>query len=151
MSSLFLSPERIQSLLRPTDRGVVGLVDDLLELCRDAGLRLDYIAGVCRVCPLGGGSSAATEAALPKSVFRAALARVAVLCNERVPNSVSPYGGEGELLIGANPPTVFLVAFTNTPDEQWLEVRRMSSEEAEIKAYTNTDNGADRLTKILEK
>ena len=34
---------------------------------------------------------------LQKSVVRAALARVAVLCNERIPGSVSPFGGQGRL------------------------------------------------------
>ncbi len=35
-----------------------------------------------------------------KSVFRAILARVATLCNEQSANSVSPYGGQGELVVG---------------------------------------------------
>jgi hypothetical protein len=62
------------------------------------------------------------EVPLPRSVFRAILARIAALCGERMPNPVSPYGGEGELAIGTNPPTVFQVAFSNTPDEQRLEI-----------------------------
>ena len=49
--------------------------------------------------------------------------RLAALCNEQSPGSVSPYGGEGELSIGTNPSAVFRVAFTNTPGEQVLELR----------------------------
>jgi hypothetical protein len=59
---------------------------------------------------------------LRKAVLRAVLARLAVLCNERNPNSVSPYGGHGELLAGGNPPMVFRVAFANTTAEQKLEL-----------------------------
>ena len=59
---------------------------------------------------------------LQKSVFRAVVARVAALCNEGAPNSVTPYRGEGELSVWTNPPASFHVAFTNTPTEQWLEV-----------------------------
>ena len=106
-------------------RDVVGLVDELLGLCREHGLQLDWQANKCRVSRHGAGPQEAIEIPLPKSVFRAVLARIAVLCNERTPNSDSPYGGEGELSIGTNPPTVFRVAFTNTPGEQRLEVRRM--------------------------
>ena len=61
---------------------------------------------------------------LPKSVFRAALARLAALCNERNPGSVSSYGGEGELVIGAEPSHVCHVTFTNTSSTQWVRLTR---------------------------
>src|SRR4051812_32293134 len=105
-----------------TPRGVLGIVEDLLGLAQEQGLRLDWHANQCRVRLLGAEPQELTEVSLPKAVFRAILARLAALCNERTPNSVSPYGGEGELSVGANPPTVFRVAFTNTPGEQRLEV-----------------------------
>jgi hypothetical protein len=103
-------------------QGIVGLVDDLLRLCRERGLHLDWQADCCRVRPLAGGSEEVIESPLRKSVFRAILARVAVLCNERTPPSVSPYGGQGELTAGDNPATIFRVNFTNTPGEQRLEL-----------------------------
>lgn len=129
MSNLSLLPEQLQKAFRPTGSGVVGVVEALLELCRDEGLQLDWQAGQCRVRPLGGEPAEATEIPLPKSAFRAILARVAVLCNERTPGSVTPYGGEGELLVENGPPTVFRVAFTNTPDEQRVEVRCVGEDE----------------------
>ena len=67
---------------------------------------------------------------MPKSVFRAALARIATLCNERNPNSVSPYGGAGELTVDAGPPLVIRVQFVNTPDEQSLELAAVRLETA---------------------
>jgi hypothetical protein len=65
---------------------------------------------------------------LRKSVVRAALARIAVLCNQLNPNSVSPYGGQGELLIGADSTTAMRVVFVNTPDEQSLELAPLRNE-----------------------
>jgi hypothetical protein len=117
--------EQVRKAFEPTGGGVVGLVDALLDLCPEQGLRLDWQAARCRVRPLGAGPHEWIEIPLPKTVFRAVLARMARLCNERIPDSVSPYGGEGELSVGTDPPTVFRVAFANTPGEQRLEVERL--------------------------
>jgi hypothetical protein len=102
--------------------GAVGIVDDLLRLCPEQGLRLAWQADNCRIHCRIGDSEETIDVPLRKSVFRAILARIAVLCNERTPNSVSPYGGESELSIGTNPPEVFRVSFANTPTEQMLEL-----------------------------
>jgi hypothetical protein len=109
-------------LVNPTG-GIVGLVDDLLRGCPESGLQLDWQAGCCRVRSVGGDGKELLDVPLRKSVFRAILARVAVLCNERAPNSVSSYGGQGELSVDANPAAVFRVAFVNTPATQKLELR----------------------------
>ncbi len=103
--------------------GVIGLVDDLLSMCRHHELQLDWQANRCRVSSFGGDGEESIDVPLRKSVFRAILARLAVLCNERIPDSVSPYGGVGELSVGPNPGTVFRVTFVNTPDEQRLELK----------------------------
>src|SRR5947209_3628521 len=110
-----------RTLAQPA-RGVVGLVDDLLALCPEHGLHLEWQTGHCRVRSYGGDGEEPTDVPLGQSVFRAILARVAALCNERSPSSVSPYGGQGELSVGANPPAVFRVTFANTPDEHKLEL-----------------------------
>src|SRR5262245_37249153 len=89
-------------LTRPSG-GMVGLVDDLLVVCLEHGLELEWQADRCRFRPLGGTWEELTRVTPRKSVFRALLARVAVLCNERTPNSVSPYGGQGELSVGEDP------------------------------------------------
>ena len=123
-------PERIQRVFEPTRHGVVGLVDNLLGLCGEEGLQLDWQADQCRVGPLGDASRVVIEIPLAKSVFRAILARIAALCNERIPNSVSPYGGEGEVSVGTEPSTVLRVSFVNTPSEQSLEIGRPASDPA---------------------
>jgi hypothetical protein len=109
------------ALVKPT-RGVVGLVDDLLVVCREHGLQLDWHADRCRARGLGNGAEEWIAVDLRKSVFRAILARVAVLCNERSPNSVSPYGGQAEVSVGSTPTTVFRLTFVNTTAEQRLEL-----------------------------
>ncbi len=111
---------------RPTG-GVTGLVDDLLIVRRDHGLQLDWQADRCRVRSRSGDWEELADVSLRKSVFRAVLARVAALCNERIPNSVSPYCGQGELAVGAEPATVFRVTFANAPDDQRLELRPVMS------------------------
>jgi hypothetical protein len=143
--------ERLQRAFEPTGRGVIGLVDDLLGLCREQGLQLDWQADHCRFRSVSAEPQESTEIPLQKSVFRAILARMAALCNERTPNSVSPYGGEGELSICTDPPTVFRVVFTNMPDEQRLEIRCM----ADCKNGARNDNvpaglGPDTPTKSYE-
>jgi hypothetical protein len=93
------------ALLNPTG-GVAGLVDELLVLCRGHRIELDWQGGRCRVRYWEGDCEELFDVPLRKSVFRAILARLAVLCNERCPNSVTPYGGRGELLVTASPATL---------------------------------------------
>ena len=99
------------------------MVEGLLAASWEHRLRLDWEANHCRV-RLGNGPEDWFEVPLPKSVIRAALARIAVLCKQHKANSVSPYGGQGELSVGSNSPVVFQVAFANIPDEQSLELVR---------------------------
>src|SRR5207253_3328899 len=119
-----------QALATPT-RGVLGLVDDLIAVSREHGLQLEWTANHCRVRFQEGDLPACIEVPFRKSVVRAALARIAVLCNQRNPNSVSPYGGHGELLVGAEKATATRVAFVNTPDEQRLELTPIHKERSE--------------------
>jgi hypothetical protein len=114
--------EAFRDVIEHPTRGVVGIVDDLLRLCPEQGLRLDWQAEGCRLRCCVGDSEETFDVPLRKSVFRAILARIAILCNEQVPNSASPYGGEGELSTAANPSGQFRVSFTNTPAEQNLEL-----------------------------
>jgi hypothetical protein len=96
------------------------LVDELLA-SRDQAIRLDWEAGRCHVSILRAGAPDRIEVTVQQSVLRAALARVAALCNERVPNSVSPYRGHGKVTVGADPAPVIRIKFVNTPEEQSLE------------------------------
>jgi hypothetical protein len=108
-------------LMHPT-RGVIGLVDDLLKVCQAHRLQLDWQADRYRLRPFMGEWEEIGDVSLRKSVLRAILARVAALCNERTPNSVSPYGGSGEVSVGGSPRAICKVTFTNTLVEQKLEL-----------------------------
>jgi hypothetical protein len=110
----------LRDILRQPGRGVIGLVDTLLRVCLEHGLQLDWQADHCRFRVVAGEWEELTGMALHKSAFRAILARVAALCNERVPNSVSPYGGQGKLSVGED--AELRVSFVNTPELQKLEL-----------------------------
>lgn len=112
--------ELLNQVIVHPNGGVVRLVDDLLVLCRDEGLRIDWQNNRCQV--RSGHSVELFNLDVPTSVFRAILARIAALCNARKPGSVSPYGGKAELSLDSDPGTVFAVAFVNTASEQRLEV-----------------------------
>jgi hypothetical protein len=112
----------IRGVLTQPTGGIAGLVDGLLVICRKHGLQLEWQAGRCRFRPAGGDWEELADVPLRKSVFRAILGRLAALCNEQTPNAVSPYGGQCELSADANSPTLFRVTFTNTAEEQKLEL-----------------------------
>ena len=122
--------ESVRQAFQPTARAVVGLVDSLLALCREQELQLDWHDDVCQVRSIRVEPEESAEVPLAKSVFRAVLARLAALCNERHPASVTPYGGEGELAIGTNPPIVCRIVFANTPSEQRAHLTRIKAERA---------------------
>jgi hypothetical protein len=122
MSAIPQLADAIRAVFNRPARGVVDLVDDLLTVCQEQGLQLDWQADGCRVRSGAGGPDEVIEQPLQKSAFRAVLARVAALCNEQRPNSVSPYGGQTELAIGGNEAAPLRVSFANTPDDQWLRV-----------------------------
>jgi hypothetical protein len=116
------SADLIRDALLSPSGGIVGLVESLLTICKTHGLQLNWQAERCRVCSINGESVELIDVPLRKSVFRAVLARVAVLCNECEPNSISPYGGHGRLRAIGDSATEFGVIFVNTADEQYLEV-----------------------------
>jgi hypothetical protein len=121
--------EQIEQVFKPSARGIIGFVDDVLNLCRDHQMRFDFRDGHCAVGRLGTNGADSLDIPLQKSVFRAALARVAALCNAQHPQSVTPYHGEGEIVVPSPlaadlaAPTKCHVSFTNTAAEQRLVVR----------------------------
>jgi hypothetical protein len=101
-------------------RGVVGLADDLLRLCAEQGLELDWQGESCRARSSADGWEETLREPIPKPVFRALLARLASLPNEAHQGTVSPYGGQFEWDAGDGRRVRIVLA--NTPDEQTLKV-----------------------------
>ncbi len=142
-SNLFA--ERVHTAFQPTPRGVVGLVDDLLGLCRLYQLRINFQDGHCAIHRLGANPQESLDIPVPKSVFRAALARIVAICSEQHPESVTPYRGEANIAVlppvsqGSEkvvPPSTCFVSFTNTPSDQHLEKRFSSSSASDGNRFT---------------
>jgi hypothetical protein len=128
MSTILSPSDILRGILREPISGIVGLVDDLLAACRDHGLRLEWQMGHLRVRSSVEDWQELGELPVRKTVFRSILARLATLCNERRPNSCSPYGGQGGIAVGS---TLFHVVFTNTPGEQRLALTQDCPEKQE--------------------
>ncbi len=131
-----------------SDGGIAEFVDDLLMVCRKYGLQLDWQVDHCRVRSFLGDWEERVDILLRKSVFRAILARLASLCNERTPDSVSPYGGQGELSAGSDPTGLFRVAIVNTPVTQKLELTTVTQPVVEIAPQQET---TEAFRKFAEK
>jgi hypothetical protein len=106
----------------PPPSGFVGIVDNLLHLCRGGDMELAWRSDACHARIRQGTVEETLDLPLRKGVIRAILARVAALCNERQPGSVSPYGGRGEIHRGPGAQAVFSADFINTAAEQSLRL-----------------------------
>jgi hypothetical protein len=122
MSQQLSLPDRLRHAFATPNRGILGLVDELLAASLEQDLRLDWEGGLCQVGFSQGALADRIEMPLPRTVFRAVLARIATLCNGRVPNSVTPYGGSGEVVVDTSPGRRIRVAFVNTSQAQRLEL-----------------------------
>lgn len=116
-----ISTTILQIIMQPSG-GIVGVVNDLLDVCRRHDLQLAWQDGRCYIRSTVGDWEEWIDVPVRKSIFRAILARIATLCNEQRENSVSPYGGRAELS-GGEPPATTCVTFVNTPSEQKLLIR----------------------------
>lgn len=115
MSAVGNIVERLQIAFTPASGGVVGVVDELLSLCHEDGLRLDWRSDKCHMQMLGAEPREAIDVPMPIAVFRTILARVAAMYNEGNPDSVSPYCGQGKLIARTAGLTSFHGSLTNTP------------------------------------
>ena len=121
------SLERLAHGFANPTNGVVGLVEQLLAASAEIGAQLTWRSGRCTFRLSIGSSDGIIEMPLAKSVVRAIIARIAALCNEKSPNSVLPYGGQGEIDVSSG--IALRVAFVNTPEEQTLELVPIRSSE----------------------
>ena len=97
-----VSPPYLDTLRKAIDApsgGFVGLVEDVLALCRRHTLHLVWREYKCRVRSLD--NDDIIEVPLRKSGFRAMLARIATLSDEQAPGTFAPYGGSGALSVAS--------------------------------------------------
>lgn len=116
--------ERIRHAFTIPTRGVVGLVDELLAISADKDIYLSWCDGLCRV--VAPATNASMELEVSKSVFRAALARLAALCGGA--GEKSPYGGSGEIRVDGPPAKTIRVKWVNTSEEQSVELFSAASD-----------------------
>jgi hypothetical protein len=111
----------------PTDHGIAGLTEQLLKVCAYADVTFERIGDIC-VCRWAEDSeNHEIQAPWAPAAFRSILARIAALCNEHSPNSVTPYGGDGIVAVDGPPAMSMQVSFVNTADEQHLKLRRYAT------------------------
>jgi hypothetical protein len=133
----------IKSLQITPTRGVVGFVDDLMGVCNEEGFRAEWKGGNCEVRGVGNQCDGVVSVPMSKSIFRAILARIVVLCNEHAANSVFPYGGSGELSRTADSASVFRAEFRNTSSDQWLQLVKLTSIAPTVGLDSETRKGTD--------
>lgn len=124
--------DRLRRAFVPTRHGVVGQTDQLLAACGGADLAFERVGDRCVCRWTAGGDTQEVTLPLPPAAFRTVLARIATLCNERAPNSVTPYGGEGLLPVPGDPAALLRVNFVNTPEKQFLELKGVVRTVAEV-------------------
>jgi hypothetical protein len=151
MTATVADVTHITTILEPLSGGVVALVDRLLEFCREHDIEMHRTDAGVEVHPLVDDYELPTEdyfarpttewyrdrrhrqtlVTMPEvmnRLFRTVLARLAKLCDDHGPKSVSPYNGTGHIeFIGADGvPTLFRVAFMNSPSDNSLQIRRVN-------------------------
>ena len=116
--------KEVSDILSGEPRPVVDLVEELLPAFQAQAMRLEWEDGTCRMtCLPVDETNVFSAVPFPRSAFRAILARIAVLCNEYQPNSVSPYGGDGVIVCESNYVSFgreskhFAVSFSNNNQE----------------------------------
>ncbi len=113
----------VRKAFEPPETGFVGIVDNLLQLCLGGEISIAWTGNCCRVRVRHGTVEETQDIELRKSVFRAILARIAALCNQHQPGSVSPYGGNGEIHLTT---VTFSANLVNTTAEQSMHLKQLS-------------------------
>jgi hypothetical protein len=123
LSTIFPHSDALHRCFDRSPRGVVGLADDLLRLCADQRLELDWRGDRLRVWSADGWEEVVADP-LPGPIFRALLARLAAVGNEQAPGSASPYEGQFEWSGGNEP---LRVTFVNRPGEHRLNLTPLAA------------------------
>lgn len=121
--------DRVRQAFTPTSLGIVGLTDQMLGACAGGDVVFERVGDCCVYHWTVEDDTQDGLVPIPPAAFRTILARIAVLCNERRPNSVTPYRGEGLLTVPGQPSDLLHVRFTNTPEQQQLAVKGVGRSE----------------------
>jgi len=115
-----LNESLIELLTTPGPLGVIGLADDLISYCTDHQLDLSLTPTNCTIFDSDHQQKEVLPNTLPRSAFRALLARFTVLCNHSA--GMTPYGGTGRIALPDSLPWID-ISVQNTNDQQSLDLR----------------------------
>lgn len=110
----------IELLTAPGPLGVIGLADDLISFCNGYQLDLSLTPAHCITFDLLHQQKEVLPHSLPRSAFRALLARFTALCSHSV--DMTPYRGTGRIEL-ADTNQWIDVSVQNTKDQQSLDLR----------------------------
>jgi len=109
--------ELVASKLSGRKLDLVGFVDSLLELVREAGeVHCGLAAENCLRVAVGG-QTCEVELPAARAKLRMVCARLSVLCNEANKQVDFPYGGEGTIAASDSSTDRWKLVFKNTPGE----------------------------------
>jgi hypothetical protein len=107
----------LRDILRRGVGGVAQVADDLLLASRHHVVEMEWSDNRPKLRIDAADWSDLSDIGLKKSIFRAIVARIAILCNEQSNSAaMSPYGGNGELMVCGDLPTTVRVTLSNTPN-----------------------------------
>ena len=112
--------ERLDQAFVPDSTGVVGLVDRLIDLSLEQSLYIEWDEQL----HVHYAKDKHKSEPLRHGVLRAMLARIPVLLREQNDGDISPYGGQGDVVVSDSDSTIH-IEFMNTPHEQWLKLDRL--------------------------
>lgn len=106
---------------------VVAVVDNMVALCSRHHVALSATPRRCTLRPAtvdgGAGNFECLEIdPLNATLLRAVLARLVALCNSGRQKPISPYGGNGWLVVNSETSARVDFEFVNTPSDQQLEL-----------------------------
>jgi hypothetical protein len=119
----FLTPiaQRLEAkFATPTERGIIGLVNDVLLLCAEHGVEFECDGERCTLHSRQDASEESCPLTFNRSILRAGLAYISALCKKQSPTS--PYGGQGTIVIANEPQKSLEIVFVNTSSEQSLRI-----------------------------
>lgn len=121
--------QRINETVERSPTIVDGVMELLLRLSDEWVIELWWCDNRCMARSANSLQSVDSNIEIPRSVFRAILARVAVLCSLADNTPCSPYQGAGRIDLPTEGFAVE-VSYSNRSAEQWIKLRRSTNSPA---------------------
>ncbi len=127
--------ELAESKLRGRKIDVVGFVDRMLELVREAGQVHCGMEEESALRVAIGGEALTLELDAARGKLRMMCARLSVLCEEAANRADFPYGGEGTIRVPNYPADRWGLTFINTPEKQEFAITHSSAHRPVVRRH----------------